>query len=120
MLRKGNWLSRSPMRTGKRRLRAGRCIRIMSFKLAVYHHSVEINSVAVDVVGRIETKSFGINTNSMKRRFLKKSQVLREGYIKGLRQAQRIINEMLEGDDEISLGNHLVVAAQRGDIGKCE
>lgn len=61
-----------------------------------------------------------LNKGRMKRTFLKKSQVLREGYIKGLRQAQRIINEMLEGEDETSLGEHLVVAAQRGDIDKCE
>lgn len=31
----------------------------------------------------------------MKKRILKKSEVIREGYIKGLRKAQRIINEML-------------------------
>lgn len=31
----------------------------------------------------------------MRRRLLKKSEVLREGYIKGLRQAQKIINEAL-------------------------
>lgn len=31
----------------------------------------------------------------MRKRILKKSEVLREGYIKGLKKAQRIINEML-------------------------
>lgn len=35
----------------------------------------------------------------MRRTSFEKSKVLREGYIKGLRQAQRIINEMIEGDD---------------------
>lgn len=35
-----------------------------------------------------------------RRTFLKRSQVLREGYIKGLKHAQRIINEMLEGGNE--------------------
>lgn len=31
----------------------------------------------------------------MKRRIIKKSEILREGYVKGLKKAQRIINEML-------------------------
>lgn len=34
----------------------------------------------------------------MRKRILKKSEVLREGYIKGLKHAQRIINEMLDKD----------------------
>lgn len=35
----------------------------------------------------------------MKRRIIKKSEVLREGYIKGLKKAQKIINEMLSVAD---------------------
>lgn len=31
----------------------------------------------------------------MKKKLQKKSEVLREGYVKGLRKAQRTINEML-------------------------
>lgn len=31
----------------------------------------------------------------MKKKMLKKSEVLREGYVKGLKEAQRIINEAL-------------------------
>lgn len=36
----------------------------------------------------------------MRRITLKRSQVLREGYVQGLKKAQRIINEMLEDDDD--------------------
>lgn len=40
----------------------------------------------------------------MKRRIMKKSEVLKEGYINGLKKAQKIINEMLsENDDEFEL-----------------
>lgn len=46
----------------------------------------------------------------MRKRIQKKSEVLREGYVKGLRQAQRIINEML-GDEEEMLDNE---GGQRG------
>lgn len=34
----------------------------------------------------------------MKKRFLKRSEVLREGYNKGLRKAYRVISESLEGE----------------------
>lgn len=34
----------------------------------------------------------------MKKRILKKSEVLREGYNKGLRKAYRVISESLEGE----------------------
>lgn len=34
----------------------------------------------------------------MRKRFLKKSDVLREGYVKGLKKAQRIIAESIEND----------------------
>lgn len=37
------------------------------------------------------------------KKVLKKSEVLREGYIKGLKHAQRIINEMLESQGGISV-----------------
>lgn len=37
------------------------------------------------------------------KKMLKKSEVLREGYIKGLKEAQRIINEMLESQGAISI-----------------
>lgn len=36
----------------------------------------------------------------MRKRFLKKSEVLREGYVKGLKKARQIINEMLDETDE--------------------
>lgn len=36
----------------------------------------------------------------MKKQMLKKSEVLREGYIKGLKKAQRIITEMMENETE--------------------
>lgn len=36
----------------------------------------------------------------MKRRIMKKSEVLKEGYIKGLKKAQKIINEMLSENDD--------------------
>lgn len=36
----------------------------------------------------------------MKRRITKKSEVLKEGYVKGLKKAHRIINEMLEEHDK--------------------
>lgn len=35
----------------------------------------------------------------MKRRIMKKSEVLREGYIQGLKKAQRIINEMIDAGE---------------------
>lgn len=36
----------------------------------------------------------------MKRRIMKKSEVLKEGYINGLKKAQKIINEMLSENDD--------------------
>lgn len=36
------------------------------------------------------------------KKVLKKSDVLKEGYIKGLREAQRIINEMMQYDQKVS------------------
>lgn len=36
-----------------------------------------------------------LNKRNMRKRFLKKSEVLHEGYVKGLKKAQKIINEML-------------------------
>lgn len=37
----------------------------------------------------------------MRKRLQKKSEVLREGYVKGLKKAKQIINEMLnEADDD--------------------
>lgn len=49
-----------------------------------------------------------LNKDNMRKRILKKSEVLREGYMKGLKKAQRIINEMLvqsqgfDDDDELN------------------
>lgn len=37
------------------------------------------------------------------KKVLKKSEVLREGYIKGLKKAQRVINEMLESSTDPSV-----------------
>lgn len=38
----------------------------------------------------------------MKRRIMKKSELLKEGYVKGLKKAQRVINEMLSENTNIS------------------
>lgn len=48
-----------------------------------------------------------INTCTMKK-MLKKSEVLREGYVKGLKHAQRIIKEALGEVDESNVGKILV------------
>lgn len=69
----------------------------------------------------------------MKKRFLKKSEVLREGYLKGLMHAKRVINEMLdmreEGDDDgefdttemiVELTKSLMNAVDKGDIEEAE
>lgn len=56
---------------------------------ALSHQSVEILTLPVD-----------INKGDMKKRILKKSDLLREGYVKGLKKAQRIIKEMLEQSED--------------------
>mgnify|MGYP003295470834 CR=1 FL=1 len=48
----------------------------------------------------------------MVKHFLKKSDVLREGYVKGLKKAQKIIREMLENaDDDEELTDEVSVLA---------
>lgn len=48
----------------------------------------------------------------MKKRIQKKSEVLREGYVKGLKKAQKIIREMLESvDDDEELTSEVSVLA---------
>lgn len=42
----------------------------------------------------------------MKKRILKKSDVLREGYVKGLKEAQRVINESLFGYARVEDGTY--------------
>lgn len=63
----------------------------------------------------------------MKKRLQKKSEVLREGYVKGLRKAQSIINEMLEEMEEledVELPNEMQVIADYDDwavwVAECE
>lgn len=51
---------------------------------------------------------------------INRSQLLREGYIKGLRQAQRIINEMLDDDANYEYVHSLPDAAKKGDYDECE
>ena len=46
-----------------------------------------------------------LNNSDMKKRLLKRSDVLREGYVKGLRKAQRIIAEMLQTADGRTIQN---------------
>lgn len=55
----------------------------------------------------------------MRKRILKKSEVLREGYVKGLKKAQAVINEMLvqtQGFDEGELeGDTFTYNGKKGD-----
>lgn len=55
----------------------------------------------------------------MTRKFLKKSEVIQEGYIKGLRKANRIISEMLMqtyGFDNDRANKKLFTCARKGDL----
>lgn len=52
----------------------------------------------------------------MKKRFVKKTEVLREGYEKGLKDAMRIINEMIE-NGEYTIDD-LIVAIQEDSTSK--
>lgn len=60
----------------------------------------------------------------MKRRIIKKSEVLREGYVKGLKKAQSIINEMLGEVEDVELPNEMQVIADYDDwaiwVAECE
>lgn len=51
------------------------------------------------VFGRIEPNLFDINSYNMKRRILRKSNVLREGYMDGLRKAANEIGRILLTED---------------------
>lgn len=53
------------------------------------------------------------------RRTIKKSDVLREGYVKGLRKAQRIISEMVE-DAMSSDADELIQAVKANDVSAVE
>lgn len=53
----------------------------------------------------------------MKKRTLKKSDVLREGYIKGLKKAQRVINEILKESRDLP-ESYVVVAYDEDDAKK--
>lgn len=44
----------------------------------------------------------------MKKRIMKKSEVLREGYIKGLKEAQKVINETLFGYGLVEDGRYTI------------
>lgn len=52
----------------------------------------------------------------MKERLLKKSDVLREGYVKGLKEAQRIINEMIAESVDNEEANILLWDAAGGGV----
>lgn len=57
-----------------------------------------------------------LNTSIMRKRILKKSKVLREGYVKGLKHAKCIINEMIENEYDKLPGIQLIKAAMNGDF----